>query len=328
MDRNAIDRNASNIENDSRIDSFAESVDIWRNNSYYEVGSEIISGYNYSFIYPKLIKSNEKCLIFIHGFPDTMYTFHYQLYHLANLGYPAYSITLRGYNPTTNMPMSSKDLNIVNIAHDYLYFMKQRQCNTWIVTGHDWGAIIGQVMISLNNVQQSAQISSLISLAIPNINKFTWNIFNRHIYVQLLNSWYFLFFQFPFLPEFYLSFGDGIRNFLLSWMLIDEIEHKEHVINYLQISHHVIQAAIQYYRANILKMSFFFRSDVSEVLSHLNDNIDTSIYYISGQRDNCINYRLFIDDKNVTILDEVGHYPHIEHKAYINTFLSRLLMEL
>lgn len=132
-------------------------------------------------------------VVFLHGFPENWYSWRHQLDALA----PAYRVVApdqRGYNETENR--GPYDTN--TLQHDILELIDHLGAERVHLVGHDWGAVIAW-LFAMNHGDR------LLTLTICNVPHpvAAETMFRRPR--QALKSWYVLFFQLPFLPEFVLS---------------------------------------------------------------------------------------------------------------------------
>jgi pimeloyl-ACP methyl ester carboxylesterase len=158
--------------------------------------------------------SNATCLL-LPGFPDHAVSWHRTLTFLANdAGCDAWAVTLRGYEPSSLDTHPVSLLQLVMDVNTVLDFMQSEGAPERVhLIGHDWGAVIAQATAAM----LPERLHSVISLAIPSLRRLTETALSwDHAPRQLRNSWYFLFFQIPFLPEQWLASG-GVGFLWQSW---------------------------------------------------------------------------------------------------------------
>jgi pimeloyl-ACP methyl ester carboxylesterase len=196
--------------------------------------------------------NNSTCLL-LPGFPDHAVSWHATLTFLAQeAGCDAWAVTLRGYEPSSldTYPVSLSQL--VSDVQTCLDFMQLQGASERVhIIGHDWGAVIAQATAAM----LPDRVHSVVSLAIPSLRRLTETALTwDHAPVQLRNSWYFLFFQLPFLPEQWLASG-GVHYLWQSWSSAwaaitgwSDIQ-ATHVVNTsLPPWSHTSRAALSYYR--------------------------------------------------------------------------------
>jgi pimeloyl-ACP methyl ester carboxylesterase len=101
-------------------------------------------------------------VFFLHGFPDTARTWYSQMQAVAQAGYRAIALDLRGfggsYSPTDPLLYSA-----TYIAGDLIGILDALQADTAVIVGHDWGADHGQRAM----VMRPDRFRAIVSLSIP-----------------------------------------------------------------------------------------------------------------------------------------------------------------
>ena len=125
----------------------------------------------------------------LHGFPDNAGSFNYQLPALADAGYRALSLTLRGYEPSS-IPADG-DFSIEAVAGDVVTLIRALDAGPVHLIGHDWGAAVAY------NAAATAPecFRSLTTIAVPHAGRFARD--GLRIFKQLRMSWYMGFLIFP-----------------------------------------------------------------------------------------------------------------------------------
>ncbi len=78
-------------------------------------------------------------VVFLHGFPESWYSWRHQLPFVADLGYKAVAPDMRGYGATEKPPNVS-DYDQIELAGDVDNLIAALGYDNAIVIGHDWGA--------------------------------------------------------------------------------------------------------------------------------------------------------------------------------------------
>ena len=78
-------------------------------------------------------------VLFLHGFPETSYSWRHQLTALAAAGYRAIAPDQRGY-PKTEQPPSVDDYTIHHLVGDAVGLINALGAPDAVVVGHDWGS--------------------------------------------------------------------------------------------------------------------------------------------------------------------------------------------
>lgn len=133
-------------------------------------------------------------VILLHGFPEFWYGWRHQIDALAAAGFRVLAPDQRGYN-LSDKPKRLGAYRLDELAQDVLGLIaaagRERAC----IVGHDWGGAAAW-WLALKHPQHVERLAVL--------NAPHPLVMRRHIFAskaQRRKSWYFFFFQFPFLPE-------------------------------------------------------------------------------------------------------------------------------
>ena len=80
-------------------------------------------------------------VLLVHGFPESWYSWRHQLPALAEAGYRAVAIDVRGYGRSSK-PLAVEDYRMVRLVADNVGLVGALGFETAVVIGHDWGAPI------------------------------------------------------------------------------------------------------------------------------------------------------------------------------------------
>ena len=105
-------------------------------------------------------------VLLIHGFPDTRETFKDQLPALAEAGFRAVAVSLRGYEPSSQP--DDGDYRVTSLAADVIAWIDALGEATAHLVGHDWGATIAFAATAL----APDRIASLAVLSVPHPSRF------------------------------------------------------------------------------------------------------------------------------------------------------------
>ena len=140
-------------------------------------------------------------IFLLHGFPEFWYGWRYQIPALARAGYRVVVPDQRGYN-LSGKPTRVADYRPDVLVNDIVGLLDVLGYEAVAPVGHDWGGAIAWGVAS----KFADRINRLAVLNCPHPV-----VMQRHLRTnprQMLRSWYFLYFQLPWLPE----FGMRIRN--------------------------------------------------------------------------------------------------------------------
>jgi pimeloyl-ACP methyl ester carboxylesterase len=139
-------------------------------------------------------------VLLLHGFPEFWHSWRHQLPALADAGFHAVAVDLRGYNES-DRPGGVRNYRMGVLVEDMAGLIGHLGAGPAAVVGHDWGGgIAWQVAMRRPEV-----VDRLVVLNAPHPAAFRRELRRLR---QRLRSWYMLFFQLPVLPEWTLQLGD------------------------------------------------------------------------------------------------------------------------
>lgn len=258
----------------------------------------------------------------LHGFPDCYHSFRHQLPFLAKHGYRAVSVSLRGYEPSSQP--SDGDYSLESIANDIVAFIDQLGEDKAHLIGHDWGAAITYTA----GAAAPERFHSLTTMAVPHSGRFVNEAFFNP--KQALLSWYMLFFQLRGIADYTVRRNDFafIRWLWRVWSPNWQIE--ESVLS--EVTHTLRQpgvqrAALAYYREALSP------KQLPLTPSRRADNgypVPVPTLALTGRDDGCINCDIFqalcreADFPNglkVRVVQDAGHFLHQEQPDTVNDLL-------
>jgi pimeloyl-ACP methyl ester carboxylesterase len=141
-------------------------------------------------------------VILLHGFPAFWYGWRHQIAPLVKAGYRVVVPDQRGYN-RSEKPPRLWDYRLDALAADVLRLADAAGGARFTLVGHDWGAAVAWWV----GLHYPERLDRLVILNVPHPAVFRRALrSNPH---QMLRSWYVLFFQLPWLPEYLLGRGRG-----------------------------------------------------------------------------------------------------------------------
>ncbi|MBW8815874.1 MAG: alpha/beta hydrolase [Caulobacterales bacterium] len=132
----------------------------------------------------------------LHGFPESRFSWRYQLPLLAELGYRAWAPDLRGYGETEPKPQAVSAYLIDRLLEDVAALIDASGARTVTLIGHDWGAGLAWTFAA----NQVRPLERLVIMNVPHPAVMMDHL-RRGNWAQLRRSWYMFFFQLPGLPE-------------------------------------------------------------------------------------------------------------------------------
>jgi pimeloyl-ACP methyl ester carboxylesterase len=130
----------------------------------------------------------------LHGFPEFSYGWRHQIPALVEAGYRVWAPDQRGYN-LSDKPKGIAAYNLDVLAADVVGLIDAAGSEKALLIGHDWGGLVAWQVAA----RYPDRLAKLVVLNAPN----TATGQRRRISLaQLRKSWYILFFQLPWLPEY------------------------------------------------------------------------------------------------------------------------------
>ncbi len=139
----------------------------------------------------------------LHGFPESRYSWRYQLPVLAAMGYRVWAPDLRGYGETEPKPRAVADYCVDRLMEDVAALIDASGAKKVTLIGHDWGAGLAWTFAT-NKVRP---LERLVIMNVPHPG-----VMRAHLgrsWSQLKKSWYMFFFQIPGLPEWVTTAKDA-----------------------------------------------------------------------------------------------------------------------
>ncbi len=140
-------------------------------------------------------------VVLLHGFPEFHYGWRKQIDVIAENGYYVVAPDQRGYN-LSDKPRSIMDYDLDHLAADVVAIIKALGHDNAVVIGHDWGAAVAWWTAMFH----PDSVSKLGILNVPHLAVMMQTL--RGNPIQMLKSWYIVFFQLPWLPEWSVSIFD------------------------------------------------------------------------------------------------------------------------
>jgi pimeloyl-ACP methyl ester carboxylesterase len=139
-------------------------------------------------------------VVLLHGFPEFWYSWRHQIPALAAAGFRVRAPDLRGYNDS-DKPAGVAPYRLPLLSADVAGLIRAAGVQRAAVVGHDWGGGIAWDVA----LRHPEVVERLAVLNAPHPLAFLRELRTPR---QLLKSWYILFFQLPWLPEWALRRRD------------------------------------------------------------------------------------------------------------------------
>ncbi len=145
----------------------------------------------------------DRLALCLHGFPESRFSWRYQLPLLAQMGYRAWAPDLRGYGETEPKPRDVVSYCIDRLMEDVAALIDASGAREVTLIGHDWGAGLAWTFAA-NRVRP---LERLVIMNVPHPAIMSDHL--RRSWAQLKKSWYMVFFQLPGLPEWVTTVRDA-----------------------------------------------------------------------------------------------------------------------
>ena len=256
-------------------------------------------------------------LYLIHGFPDCAENFEYQINFFSEKGFEVIAPFLPGYHENDEELDTYQTLRIAEVLIDFIGSVSGEE--KIFLYGHDWGAPIAYGIAQL----RPDLIDKFSSASVPHgINVQTAFLTNGD---QQRMSWYMFFFQLP-IAEVAVPMNDYefIHRLWREWSpdLKEYKEYSERVVSVLG-KPNVLSKALAYYRSTFQESLQLDRIN-QKSLELLPSKIQPACLYFHGKNDGCIDYKLssgmeeYFEDLEIKILEDCGHFLHIEKPDEFN----------
>ena len=255
----------------------------------------------------------------LHGFPDCYHSFRHQLPFLAEHGYRAVSVSLRGYEPRSQ-PLDG-DYSLESIANDVIAFIDQLGEEKAHLIGHDWGAAITYTV----GAAAPERFHSLTTMAVPHSGRFVNEAFFKP--KQALLSWYMLFFQLRGIADYVVKRDDFafIRWLWRAWSPNWQIEESviTEVIDTLR-QPGVQRGALAYYREALSPKQLPLTPARRAANAY---PVPVPTLALTGRDDGCIDCNIFQalcreadfpSGLEVRVIENAGHFLHQEQPDAVN----------
>ena len=259
-------------------------------------------------------------LYLIHGFPDCAENFEYQINFFSEKGFEVIAPFLPGYHENDEEVDTYQTLRIAEVLIDFIESISGEE--KIFLYGHDWGAPIAYGIAQL----RPDLIDKFSCASVPHgINVQTAFLTNGD---QQRMSWYMFFFQLP-IAEVAVPLNDYefIHRLWREWSpdLKEYKDYSEKVVSVLS-KPNVLSKALAYYRSTFQESLQLDRIN-QKSLELLSSKIQPACLYFHGKNDGCIDYKLssgmeeYFEDLEIKILEDCGHFLHIEKPDEFNEVL-------
>lgn len=269
-----------------------------------------------NFHYVEAGETNKELVLLLHGFPEHWHTWRSQIPYLAEK-YHVVAIDMRGYN-LSDKPKEVKDYRIELIVNDVKEIIKDLGYEKANIVGHDWGGAIAWSFAAM----YPEHLNKLIILNSPHP---VGMVKAMKTSLQLLHSWYILFFQLPAIPELSLSLNDykvaaeNLKKTSANPSIAFTEEDTSRYISSIKVPG-ALSAMINYYRA-LLRYGIGVRIR----------KIENPTLIIWGEKDVFLlkdvnqNIEKYVSDVKIEYIPEASHWVHRDAPDKVNKIIDDFL---
>ena len=262
-------------------------------------------------------KGEGKPLYLIHGFPDCAENFEEQINFFSENGFKVIAPSLPGYHEDDQELDTYQTLRVAEVLIDFIESLSGKE--KIYLYGHDWGAPIAYGIAHL----RPDLVERFSAASVPHgVSVQTAFLTDGD---QQRMSWYMFFFQLP-LADISVPLNDYefIHRLWREWSpdLKDYKKYSDKVVSVLAKSN-VLEKALAYYRSTFQESLQLERIN-NKSIELLSSKIQPPCIYFHGKNDGCIDYKLsngmedFFEKLEIRILDDCGHFLHLEKQDIFN----------
>ena len=260
-------------------------------------------------------------VVLLHGFPEFWWSWRHQLVALAEAGFKAVAVDLRGYGASDKPP---RGYDSFTLAADIAGLVRALGAQQASIVGHDWGGHIGWTMAAVH----PASVSRLVVISDPHPMRWLTAVTRDH--EQRRASSYIARFQLPWHPERWLVDSDAhqVSALLHAWggPGFPDAETERRCRDAMQILY-VPNRALEYYRWAVRST---VRADGRRYREAMRTPITVPTLQLHGGEDGCVlaataqGSGRYVDAAyEWRCYDGLGHFPHEEHPAAVSADIVR-----
>lgn len=264
--------------------------------------------------------NGDKLALCLHGFPESKFSWRFQLPFLAERGYTVWAPNLRGYGKSSR-PEGRKHYKTPRLIEDVVALTevaRSEGLSPDLLVAHDWGGAIAWASL----LTDAVRFERFIPMNIPHPGIFRKRIWTPR---QFLRSWYVLFFQLPLIPERRLkkNKAEAIRKIFYE-TAIDKSRFTDDVLDHYAnqaLDDGALKAMINYYRGafpSLYKLKF-------------KDELDVPTLLIWGEEDTALGLELIPGTENLVKdftyrpVPNVSHWVQQEAPEKVNAIIAEWL---
>ena len=254
----------------------------------------------------------------LHGFPESRFSWRYQLPFLADRGWHAVAPDLRGYGET-DRPSAVAAYRIEHLVDDAAAMFDALGARRRLLGGHDWGAVIAWAFA----IRRTQPLDGLVIMNVPHPAVFQHVL--RRSPRQLARSWYVAFSSNCHTCQ-NRRCGRAAHGQMFRSMAVDKAAFPDEILAHYQahaLRPGAMTAMLNYYRAN-------FAALVRQTEPAC---VETPTLMIWGEEDAALGVELtegyapYVADFTLRRLSGVSHWVQQEAPDRVNAALDEWLTE-
>ena len=263
--------------------------------------------------------SGPKFALLLHGFPESKFSWRYQMPLLAELGYTVWAPNMRGYGKSSK-PSNVADYHIDNLVADAAALIDAAGAKQTLLMAHDWGAVIAWNFA----IRKARPLERLVIMNVPHPACMAREL---RTWAQRKKSWYIFFFQLPWLPERMLGArGAQAIGRAFSDMAVDKSRFPAAVTDEYRrnaLEPGALKAMVNYYRAGVRAGE--------KAMNPAPGLIDTPTLMIWGEEDTALSKATtfgteqYVKDLTLRYLPGVSHWVQQEAPEKVNAMIAAWL---
>ena len=271
-------------------------------------------------------RADAPLVVLLHGFPESWWSWRYQIDPLVEAGYRVVAPDLRGYNTSEKKGPYDIDTLVADVCALIDHAKAPSESSKVLVVGHDWGGAVAWHLAAT----RPEHCARLVVMNCPHPVMLSKALQSK--WSQIKKSWYMFFFLVPFVPERLLTANHAawVKKVFLG-CAVDRSNFRGEEIEPLLQSALVPGAAhgmIEWYRA-ALKQSLFDRKrmkgyakiEVPSLLIWAKDDIAL------GFDDLVPGTERYAPKLRVEPIEKCGHFVQAEQPKAVNEKLVAFLRE-
>jgi pimeloyl-ACP methyl ester carboxylesterase len=253
-------------------------------------------------------------VLLLHGFPTFWWSWRDHIARIADAGFRAIAMDLRGYAGSDHPPHGYDPFTLSNDVAGVIRSMGEESAT---IVGHGWGGLIAWSMPVLT----PDVVHAIAPVSMPHPRRLRRALLKDGL--QRGRSMYAIGFQWPFLPERSLMAGDceRVAELIAEWSATPGFPDEATADTYRSAFSlwPTAHCAVEYHR---WAFRSFLRSDGLRYARRMETPIGVPVLHLHGAEDASVLPRVaegsdaWVEgDYEFALLPEVGHFPHEENPA-------------